>query len=194
MYKYTKHKGLDSREIALSQRTKTSWTWHVSFQPSPKKKNCMPITRLIFTQWKFTTPDQLASPSKFWVMLDIASRYMHYCVRFYCAKIMVLLCKDEESLLCSQWRNSILAIHLVHGAQAKVSSVFFDHRVLTLPSHRVRELAPPEKLHIFFSSHRDTYPQFLRSPLGTPGTLASLMGRTNEKTRTLLSLACPEIG
>ena len=35
-----------------------------SFQSTPKI-NRMLITRLICIQWKFTTPDQLASPSKF---------------------------------------------------------------------------------------------------------------------------------
>ena len=49
VYKYTKIKGLDSREITSEQ--KKWWTW-LSFQSSLKMK-----------QWKFTAPDKLGTPS-----------------------------------------------------------------------------------------------------------------------------------
>ena len=52
MYKYTKIKGLDSREIKSLPESKKSDEHSMSFQSSLKMK-----------QWKFTTPDQLATPS-----------------------------------------------------------------------------------------------------------------------------------
>ena len=52
MYKYTKIKGLDSREITSLPESKKSDEHGMSFRSSLKMK-----------QWKFTTPDQLATPS-----------------------------------------------------------------------------------------------------------------------------------
>ena len=54
MYKYTKIKGLDSsmREITPLPESKKSDEHGMSFRSSLKMK-----------QWKFTTPDQLATPS-----------------------------------------------------------------------------------------------------------------------------------
>ena len=52
MYKYTKIKGLDSREITSLPESKKSDEHGMSFQSSLKMK-----------QWKFTAPDQLATPS-----------------------------------------------------------------------------------------------------------------------------------
>ena len=52
VYKYTKIKGLDSREITSLPESKKSDEHVMSFQSSLKMK-----------QWKFTTPDQLATPS-----------------------------------------------------------------------------------------------------------------------------------
>ena len=50
-YKHTKIKGLDLREITSLPESKKSDEHGMSFQSSLKMK-----------QWKFTTPDQLASP------------------------------------------------------------------------------------------------------------------------------------
>ena len=51
-YKYTKTKGLDSREITSLPESKKSDEHGMSFRSSLKMK-----------QWKFTTADQLATPS-----------------------------------------------------------------------------------------------------------------------------------
>ena len=61
VYKDAKIKGLDSREIKSLPKSKNVMS--VTFQSSPKI-NRMLITRLICIKWKFTTPDQLTSPSK----------------------------------------------------------------------------------------------------------------------------------
>ena len=52
MYKYTKIKGLDSREITSLPESKKGDEHGMSFQSSLKMK-----------QWKCTSPDQLATPS-----------------------------------------------------------------------------------------------------------------------------------
>ena len=52
VYKYTKIKGLDSREITSLPESKKSDEHGMSFQSSLKMK-----------QWKFTKPDKLATPS-----------------------------------------------------------------------------------------------------------------------------------
>ena len=52
VYKYMKIKGLDSREITSLPESKKSDEHGMSFQSWLKMK-----------QWKFTTPDQLATPS-----------------------------------------------------------------------------------------------------------------------------------
>ena len=52
VYKYTKIKGLDSREITSLPESTKSDEHSMSFQSSLKMK-----------QWKFTTADQLATPS-----------------------------------------------------------------------------------------------------------------------------------
>ena len=59
MCKYTKNEGLDSREIT----SKTWWTWRVISITAENKPHAH--HKIICIQWKFTTPDQLASPSKF---------------------------------------------------------------------------------------------------------------------------------
>ena len=64
MYKCKKIKGLNSQEITSLPKSKTWRTWRV-ISIIAEKKNHMLITRLICIQWKFTTPDHLATPSKF---------------------------------------------------------------------------------------------------------------------------------
>ena len=64
VYKYTKIKVLDSKEItSLPESKKKSDEHGMSFQSS-LKIYCTLKTRLICIQWKFTTPNQLASFDK----------------------------------------------------------------------------------------------------------------------------------
>ena len=63
LYKYTKIKVLDSREItSLPETKKMWWTWHVISVIAKNKQHTQHQTHL-HVQWKFTTPNQLASPS-----------------------------------------------------------------------------------------------------------------------------------
>ena len=70
MYKNMGIKGLDYKEITSLPKRKNVMNnlWRVITCNSiiaRKKKKHMPITRLICIQRKFTTPDKLASLSKF---------------------------------------------------------------------------------------------------------------------------------
>jgi len=69
VYEYMKINGLDSREVISlpEMRAKTwwtsLWTWRVISIIIENKRHAHHKTHCI--QWKFTSPDQLASPSKF---------------------------------------------------------------------------------------------------------------------------------
>ena len=62
-----KFKGLDSRDnyIIARDKKKKKGHGHGAFFQTSLKINGMLIARLLCIQWKFKTPDQFASPSKF---------------------------------------------------------------------------------------------------------------------------------
>ena len=63
-YKNTKIKGLDLREITSLPESKNVMNMVRHFNHCQLKINCMLKAILICIRWKFTTPNQLASPLK----------------------------------------------------------------------------------------------------------------------------------
>ena len=156
VHKYTKIKGLDSRETtSYCTESKTWWTWCVISIIAENKPHTHHKVRLHIMKVYNNRPVNIT--------IEVFSlRFFFFLISEIFTSSKVISAFKRQNSWTDPSRKSSTPFALVFPKREYLSFLSFLHK------------------HTWLRSRRDSYPQFPRSPLGTPANMTTLLASTHE--------------